>query len=283
MGLFGSLFKKTEAAKPGSGNGSSGQAAGVKPAKTAKSMETPKPAESLKPAETAKSAEMPRPAQPPKTPAQLAWEKEMDQLNRWSESQSCSPARKFKLLQALAEEGYPAGIYDLGHMYGNGEYVEKDWDKARELFLQCYEEIPAAALWIGLMDLNFTNFHVKPENPIGEGIHFLCMAAGNGVEEAFPKVKEKMESFEEEGYGKIVEVFLEELDEILADLKGKDDEKAYDTLGLFYQYGLCVEQNLAKAKEYFEKSAAFDPEDDCSVGAMHLANPIFEMLEDEDD
>lgn len=75
--------------------------------------------------------------------------------------------------------------YELGVKYAFGEGVPKNWDKARELLLECWEEIPDAAWHLGMMA--FRGERKRP-NQIGEGIFFLAEAAMRGVDEAFPEI-----------------------------------------------------------------------------------------------
>lgn len=217
----------------------------------------------------------------PETEQQLAKEHEDDQIRRWGESRRTGDlSYKFKLLKELAEEGFSAAIHDLGSMYMNGEYVDEDWDKARELFLDCYEEIPCAALWIGMMGVHPEKFREQREDQLAEAFYFLSVAAGNGIDEAFPIIDHwwhRLDKYGDRNW--IATHFRDHLSEILEELEKQKDGKAMDTLGLFYQFGLYYEQDLARAKEYFEKAAALG-----RVSARnHLRNPIFDLVDDDEE
>lgn len=224
------------------------------------------------------------PSKPEKTPEQLAFEKENDQIDRWARSRESSPQEKYRLLKGLVEEGFAAAKYDLGIMYRNGVYVDEDWEKARELFLDCAEEIPWAAYALGIMGFHPDHYKVKRDDQVGEGIYYLSQAAGMGLEPAFPEIQRWWHLLDDREENRIAEIFKIELEEVFRGLQEKADEKSLDTMGLFYQNGVYVEQDLAKAKECFERSAAMNPGDHFSSARTHLENPIFDLLdEDEDD
>lgn len=210
--------------------------------------------------------------------------REIDQLRRWGESRETEDGeKKLRLLTQLVREGYPAAMYDLGTLYRYGQCVDSyDWEKARELFLQCYEEIPYAALSLAQMDFR-TAWKVEREDQLDEGIRFFAIAAGKGMEEAFPEIHKYWHKLDNSEENWIAESFKEELKPILTELQSRDDESALDTLGLFYLHGIYYEQDLAKAKELFERSAAFHPEDVHSSAANHLKNPLFAMLDEDDE
>lgn len=226
--------------------------------------------------------ETPPPPPPKKTPEQLAAEREEDQLRRWGESlETDDPARKFRMLSQLAEEGFPAAQYDLAGMYGHGVYVERNWEKARELYLNCYETIPYAALRLGEMGFG-DGWAEERDDQYREGAHFYAIAAGRGLEPAFPGIQELCRVLDGEEFNWIAELFRRELEPVVRGLQARDDAKALDALGLFYQYGLGVDQDLGRAKECFARAAALDP-NPRSAAAIHLQNPILQLEDDEDD
>ena len=61
-------------------------------------------------------------------------------------------------------------------------------------------------------------------------------------------------------------------------LKEQDDEKACCALGQMYFYGIIFEQNLLKAREYFQRLA----DAGYSFGQRMLTNPLFDA-DDEDE
>lgn len=246
MGLFGSIFNKSKPSKQETSQP-------VQPEAQTKLVEQPKLIES--------------------------------QEERWfSTLHTENLAYKFKVLKELSDEGYAPAQHDLGSMYMKGEYVEEDWETARELFLACEEEIPYAALWLGMIGVHPEKFRVEREDQLAEAFYYMAEAAGRGIEEAFPLVHEwwhRLDKYEDRNW--IARNFREQFTEMLEKLETQADEKSLDTIGLFYLHGIYYEQNLAKAKEYFEKSAAFRPEDTYSLAAKHLKNPLFEILEDGED
>lgn len=218
-----------------------------------------------------------------KTPEQLAVEKENDQISRWGKSRRSSPQEKYRLLKNLAAEGFGAAQYDLGLMYQNGEYVEEDWERARELFMHCAEEIPWAAYELGIMGFHPEHYKVERDDQVGEGAYFLSQAAGMGLEAAFPEIQHWYHLFDGREVNPIARLFDEELEDVFSALKEKADEKSWDAMGLFYQNGVYVEQDLKKAKECFERAAAFHPDDRSSSARRHLKNPLLELLEEDED
>lgn len=224
-----------------------------------------------------------RTPEPEKTPEQQAIEKENDQISRWGKSRRSSPQEKYRLLKDLAEEGFGAAQYDLGIMYQNGEYVEEDWERARELFMDCAEEIPWAAYELGIMGFHPEHYKVERDDQVGEGAYFLSQAAGRGLEAAFPEIQHWYHLFDGREVNPIARFFDAELKDVFNDLKEKADEKSWDAMGLFYQNGVYVEQDLRKAKECFERSVALNPDDDFSDARRHLKNPLFDLLEEDED
>lgn len=191
---------------------------------------------------------------------------------------------KFKVLKELSDEGFAVAQLDLGGMYMRGEYVEEDWETARELFMQCYEECPYASLWIGMMGVHPEKFRVQREDQLAEAFYFLSVAAGKGIEEAFAEVYSWWHRLDQYGDRNWIAGHFEgHLSEIIAELEERSDEKALDTIGLFYQFGVYYEQDLAKAKEYFERSAALNPTNRFSSARRHLENPIFDLLDEDEE
>lgn len=171
--------------------------------------------------------------------------------------------------------------YELGVKYAFGEGVPKDWDKARELLLECWEEIPDAALHLGMMA--FRGERKRP-NQIGEGIFFLSEAAMRGVDEAFPEIIHWWHALDGHEDNWIAEKFQEELKEVTATLEREEDAQALDALGQFYLYGVYFDQDLAKAKDCFSRAAAKNPDEPYWQAVRHLNNPLLALLsENEDD
>lgn len=191
-------------------------------------------------------------------------------------------------MEAEKNEKTPAEVrellenYELGVKYAFGEGVPKDWDKARELFLKCWEDIPNAAWHLGMMA--FRGERKRPDQ-IGEGIFFLSEAAMRGVEEAFPEIIRWWHALDDYEDNWIAEKFREELKEVTSALESEGDAQSLDALGLFYLNGVYFEQDLAKAKDYFSRAAAMNPDEPYGEAVRHLNHPLLALLSEngEDD
>lgn len=165
------------------------------------------------------------------------------------------------------------------HIFGE-EGAAEDWDKARELLLECWEEIPSAAFHLGAMA--FRGERKRPDQ-ISEGIFFLSEAAMRGVDEAFPEIIRWWHALDEYEDNWIAEAFEAELSKGTKMLQEEGDAQALDALGLFYLNGVYFEQDLAKAKDYFTRAAAKDPKEPYANAVRHLQNPILALLDEDED
>ena len=74
-------------------------------------------------------------------------------------------ARRFKQLQQSAGYGYAPAIHELGVHYDNGEFVQKDAEKAAQLFKEAAEKGHPHSQWVyGLDLLHGSNGIVKDES-----------------------------------------------------------------------------------------------------------------------
>ena len=199
---------------------------------------------------------------------------EDDKLLAWGRMKDIpDPQERIRALHELAESGYGAACFSIAQAFmdmgiQSGTVL---WNRINYWLQKAIDgDIPMAHYYKAFTSMNKEN----PEYDVDRGITEYCIAATKGIEPAIQAIYDYCHASDPEVAEENTEIFLEELKPYMDELLIKEDEVAWNTLGLFYFYGVYFDRDYDKAKFYFTKSG----------NRRMLNNPIFvEDDEDEDE
>lgn len=202
-----------------------------------------------------------------------------EKLLRWGRIDDLPNVReRIRKMEELAYSGFDGAFLSLSEYYMELAEIdgEVEWDKVNYwLEKACEADLPNGHFYMALTRRNPAN----PHQDIDRAIEEFCIAAGQGVEGAIQEIVRYGTPSDESDPEcvRIAEsnkaVFAEEMEPVVEELLEKGDTKSWDALGLLYFYGVCVEQDFDKAKEYFVKAG----------DERMLKNPVFAEDDDEDE
>ena len=199
---------------------------------------------------------------------------EDDKLLAWGRMKDIpDPQERIRALLELAESGYGAACFSIAQAFMDMgiESGTVLWNRINYWLQKAIDgDIPMAHYYKAFTSMNKEN----PEYDVDRGITEYCIAATKGIEPAIQAIYDYCHASNPEVAEENTEIFLEELKPYMDELLIKEDEVAWNTLGMFYFYGVYFDRDYDKAKFYFTKSG----------NRRMLNNPIFvEDDEDEDE
>lgn len=202
-----------------------------------------------------------------------------EKVLRWGRINDLPDVReRIRKMEELAYSGFDTAYLSLSDYYMELAEInnEVEWDKVNYwLEKACEADLPNGHFYMALTRRNPKN----PHHDIDRAIEEFCIAAGQGVEGAVQEIVRYGTPDDESDPEsvRIAEsnkaVFAEEMEPVVDELLKKEDAKSWDALGLLHFYGVCVEQDFDKAKEYFMKAG----------NERMLKNPVFADEDDEDE
>lgn len=301
------FFKKKKAAQQSSA------AADAAPAPETSSVQKPEPAVTqAAPRKTAPAQPQPAPQKttldkPQATPVKAqpapqgscapAPASAIEGLDYMSVRQYTDDAKRVPLMMAFAEAGDELAQYEVGQMYVMGLCgVEKDIEKGKELLYKAgHGGATNAIAVLGVTCIkqamnSVTNGETQGRSReeymadftayYDEGADALAWGISTGNEMAMDTLTGKLELGWNQG--ELAETLVFATNRALAprleELKAKDDGWSNYVLGMIALRGVCVPQDLALAKSYFQRGAELGEYN----AREALKNPLF-LLDDEDD
>lgn len=237
----------------------------------------------------------PQPApQGPYTPAPAS---AIEGLDYMKVREYTDDAKRVPLMMAFAEAGDELAQYEVGQMYVMGLCgVEKDYEKGKELLYKAgHGGATNAIALLGVTCIKQATNTVYEAETLGltkeeagarfnafydEGADALAWGISTGNEMAMDVLTGKLELGWNQGQLAETLVFAttRALAPRLEELKAKDDGHSNYVLGMIALRGVCMPQDLALAKSYFQRGAELGDYN----AREELKNPLF-LLDDEDD
>lgn len=206
-------------------------------------------------------------------------------------------AKRIPLMMAFAEAGDELAQYEVGQMYVMGLCgVEKDLEKGKELLYKAgHGGATNAIALLGVTCIKQATNTVYEAETLGltkeetgarfnafydEGADALAWGISTGNEMAMDVLTGKLELGWNQGELAETLVFAttRALAPRLEELKAKDDGRSNYVLGMIALRGVCMSQDVALAKSYFQRGAELGDYN----AKEELKNPLF-LLDDEDD
>lgn len=207
-------------------------------------------------------------------------------------------AKRVPLMMAFAEAGDELAQYEVGQMYVMGLCgVEKDFVKGKELLYKAgYGGATNAIALLGQVCIKQALDSIAegerqglPKEEIGarfnayydEGADALAWGISTGNELAMDTLTGRLEMGWNQGQlaGTLVNATTQALAPRLEELKAKDDGRSNYVLGMIALRGVCMPQDVALAKSYFQRGAELGDYN----AKEELKNPLFVLEDDEDD
>lgn len=207
-------------------------------------------------------------------------------------------AKRVPLMMAFAEAGDELAQYEVGQMYVMGLCgVEKDFVKGKELLYKAgYGGATNAIALLGQVCIKQALDSIAegerqglPKEEIGarfnayydEGADALAWGISTGNELAMDTLTGRLEMGWNQGQlaGTLVNATTQALAPRLEELKAKDDGRSNYVLGMIALRGVCMPQDVALAKSYFQRGAELGDYN----AREELKNPLFVLEDDEDD
>ena len=207
-------------------------------------------------------------------------------------------AKRVPLMMAFAEAGDELAQYEVGQMYVMGLCgVEKDFAKGKELLYKAgHGGATNAIALLGQVCIRQALDSIVegeqqglPREEIGarfnafydEGADALAWGISTGNELAMDTLTGKLEMGWNQGEmaGTLVKATTQALAPRLEELKARDDGRSNYVLGMIALRGVCMPQDVALAKSYFQRGAELGDYN----AKEELKNPLFVLEDDEDD
>lgn len=196
-----------------------------------------------------------------------------DKLLAWGRMKDIpDPQERIRALRELAETGYGAACFSTAQAFmdmgiENGTVL---WNRINYWLQKAIDGgIPMAHYYKAFTSMNKEN----PEYDVDRGITEYCLAATKGIEPAIQEIYDYCHASDPEVAEQNTEIFQEELEPYVDELLQQENEIAWNTLGMFYFYGVYFERDYEKAKVYFTKAK----------NRRMLTNPVFISDDDDDD
>ena len=236
----------------------------------------------------------PKPAGTPAPAAASA----IEGLNYMDVRKYTDDTKRVPLMMAFAEAGDELAQYELGQLYVTGQCgVAKDLTKGKELLRQAGHggatnaiTMLASTCFKQAMDfiMNGEGQGLTKEESgarfnayYDEGADALAWGISTGNEMAMDILSGKLELGWNQNQLAETLVFATTrfLTPRLEELKTKDDGRSNYVLGMIALRGICMPQDIALAKSYFQRGAELGDYN----AKEELKNPLFVLEDDEDD